>query len=209
MQQETSVSILRLFGYNVRMDFEKDAYSQETFSRLVITEATIELKVFDECEFIDCLLIGCKFEKCRFLSCKFEKCDLSNIIPMNSEFREVKFTNCKTIGIDWTRASKIKELDFTECLINYSNFRLLKLPKIVIKKCEVKEVDFIETDLKDSSFSGSNFENSVFFKTDLSGVDFTHATNYNIDVNNNTLKKTRFSLPEALSLLNNLDIIVE
>ncbi|MBN2075640.1 MAG: pentapeptide repeat-containing protein [Dehalococcoidales bacterium] len=191
------------------MDFEKDTYSQETFSKLVLAEETIESKVFDECEFTDCLFIGCKLEKCRLLNCKFDKCDLSNIIPMNSEFREVKFTNCKTIGIDWTRAGKIKELNFSECLINYSNFRLLKLPKTVIKKCEVKEVDFIETDLKDSNLASSDFENSVFFKTNLSGVNFSHATNYTIDVNNNTLKKTRFSLPEALSLLSNLDIIVE
>ncbi len=191
------------------MNFDKDAYSQETFSKLILTEETVESKVFDECEFVDCSFIGCRFEKCRLLNCGFEKCDLSNMIPMNSEFREVKFTNCKAIGIDWTRAGKIKELSFVECLVNYSNFRLLKLPKIVMKKCEVKEADFIETDLKDSVLAGSDFENSIFFKTDLSGVDFTHATNYTIDVNNNTLKKTRFSLPEALSLLSNLDIIVE
>ena len=191
------------------MDFDRDTYSQETFSKLALAEKTIESKVFDECEFTDCILIGCKFEKCRFLNCKFEKCDLSNIVPMNSEFREVKFSNCKAIGIDWTRAEKIKELNYSECLVNYSNFRLLKLPKTIIRKCEVKDVDFIETDLKDSNLADSDFENSIFFKTNLSGVDFTHATNYAIDVNNNTLKKTRFSLPEALSLLSNLDIIVE
>ena len=191
------------------MIFEKDTYSQETFTRLFLTEETIESKVFDECQFIDCLFMGCKFEKCRLLNCRFEKCDLSNVVPMNSEFREVKFTYCKAIGIDWTRAGKIKELNFSECLINYSNFRLLKLPKTVMKKCEVKDADFIETDLKGSNLTGSNFENSIFFKTDLSEVDFTRATNYTIDVNSNTLKKTRFSLPEALSLLSNLDIIVE
>jgi uncharacterized protein YjbI with pentapeptide repeats len=201
--------MLHLFGYNVGMNFEKDMYSQETFSKLVLVEETIESKLFDECEFTDCVFIGSKFEKCRLLNCKFEKCDLSNIIPMNSEFRDVKFINCKAIGIDWTRASKIKELNFSECLVNYSNFRLLKLPKTGIKKCEVKDVDFIETDLKDSNLADSNFENSIFFKTDLSGVDFTRATNYTIDINNNILKKTRFSLPEVLSLLNNLDIIVE
>lgn len=191
------------------MVFDKDTHSQETFSKLTLAEDTIESIVFDECEFIDCVFIGCKFEKCRLLNCKFEKCDLSNIVPMNSEFREVKFTNCKAIGIDWTRASKIKELNFSECLVNYSNFRLLKLPKTIMKKCEAKDTDFIETDLKGSNLTDSDFENSIFFKTNLSGVNFTRATNYTIDVNNNTLKKTRFSLPEALSLLSNLDIIVE
>ncbi|HEY95635.1 MAG TPA: pentapeptide repeat-containing protein [Dehalococcoidia bacterium] len=191
------------------MNFNKDIYSQESFTKLILAEETIESRVFDEYDFTDCVLIGCKLEKCRFLNCKFIKCDLSNVVPINSEFREVQFSNCKAIGIDWTRAGKIKELSFSECLVNYSNFRLLKLPKTEIIKCEVKDVDFIETDLKDSNLSGSDFENSIFFKTDLSGVNFSHSTNYTIDVNNNTLKKTRFSLPEALSLLSNLDIIIE
>ena len=116
--------MLNLFDYNDGMDFDKDTYLQETFSKLVLTEEAIESKVFDECGFTDCVFIGCKFEKCKFLTCKFEKCDLSNIIPMNSEFREVKLTDCKAIGIDWTRAGKIKELNFSKCMVNYSNFRL-------------------------------------------------------------------------------------
>ncbi len=195
--------------YNTGMDPQKDTYSQEIFSKQILAEVIIQSKIFDECEFTDCIFVATKFEKCRFLNCKFGKCDLSNLNPVNSEFREVEFTGCKAIGIDWTKAGKIKELSFTDCLVNYSNFRLLKLPKTVMKKCEAKEADFIETDLENSILTGTDFENSVFFKTNLSGADFTGATNYSIDVNNNTLKKTRFSLPEALSLLNNLDIIVE
>jgi fluoroquinolone resistance protein len=195
--------------YNDGMEFEKEAFSQEQFSKLTCIGEKIEEKVFDECVFTDCTFTGTRFEKCRFLFCKFDKCDLSNVVPMNNEFRETKFTNCKAIGIDWTRAGKIKELSFVECLVNYSNFRFLKMKKTVIRKCEAKDVDFIEADLTDSIFRSTNLEHSTFFKTNLTNVDFSKATNYTIDVNNNTLKKTRFSLPEALSLLSNLDIIVE
>ena len=103
----------------------------------------------------------------------------------------------------------IEDLEFTNCQINYSNFRLLKLPRIKIIDCEAKEVDFIATDLSGGIFKNTNFENSQFFKTNISGADFSCAKNYTIDVNNNILKKTRFSMPEALALLNGLDIILE
>ena len=40
----------------------------------------------------------------------------------------------------------------------------------------------------------------------LTEADFTGAKNYAIAPGMNTLKKTKFSLPEAMSLLYNLDI---
>ncbi len=139
----------------------------------------------------------------------FGKCDLSNISPMNSEFFDVKFTGCKAIGIDWTRALIFKDNSFTDCLVNYSNFRFRKMQGFVLKKCEAKEVDFIETELTGANFRHTDFENATFFKTNLTKADFTGAVNYGIDVTNNILKEARFSLPEALSLLNGMDIIIE
>jgi uncharacterized protein YjbI with pentapeptide repeats len=76
-------------------------------------------------------------------------------------------------------------------------------------KCQAKEIDFIETDLSSGDFKDTDFEKSVFFKTNLTDTDFRGAINYSIDVNTCNLKKARFSLPEALSLLYNLDIVVE
>ena len=75
--------------------------------------------------------------------------------------------------------------------------------------CEAKEVDFIETDLSKGDFHQTDFENSRFFKTNLSSANFKGSKNYSIDVKANILKKTRFSLPEVLLLLNSLDIIIE
>ena len=85
----------------------------------------------------------------------------------------------------------------------------MKPPRLKIINCEAKEVDFIETDLTGGVFTGTDFEGSRFFKTNLTNADFKGARNYMIDARNNTLKKTKFSLPEALSLLNGLDIIIE
>jgi fluoroquinolone resistance protein len=46
-------------------------------------------------------------------------------------------------------------------------------------------------------------------KTNLTGANFKGAKNYAINPQANTLKKTRFSYPEVMTLLNALDIIIE
>ncbi len=191
------------------MNFSEDAYYREKFSKLSFEKVTIKAKDFEECEFDSCIFVECKFEKCKFINCKFNECILSAITPVDSRFIDVTFTKSKAIGFDWTRAQKIQDLAFNNCQINYSNFKLLKLPKIKIVNCEAKEVDFIETDVTDGDFKNTDFEKSRFFKTNLTGADFKGAKNYFIDVKNNTLKKTRFSLPEALILLDSLDVIIE
>lgn len=191
------------------MTFKEASYYREKFAKISLSGATIREKIFEECEFANSSFIDCKFEKTKFLNCKFVDCILSAVSPLNCRFYEVKFTQCKVLGIDWTKAAQVSDLEFQSCQINYSNFRMLKLPKIKIVSCEAKEVDFIETDLSNADLSHTDFERSQFFKTNLTHADFQGAKNYLIDVKNNTLKKARFSLPEALALLNSLDIIIE
>jgi len=43
----------------------------------------------------------------------------------------------------------------------------------------------------------------------LSFTDFTTSRNYQISSEQNILKKTKFSLPEAVSLLANLDVVIK
>jgi fluoroquinolone resistance protein len=203
------VSGLSGLCYYIRMEFSENTNYKENFSRLSFEKDTISSKYFEECEFDDCTFVDCTFEKCKFINCKFNGCILSAITPFDSRFDDITFTKSRVIGFDWTKAQRIQGLVFDRCQINYSNFKLLKIPKIKMLNCEAKEVDFIETDLSNGDFKNTDFEKSRFFKADLSGADFKGAKNYFIDVKNNTLKKTRFSLPEALVLLDSLDIIID
>ncbi|AKG54000.1 McbG-like protein [Dehalogenimonas sp. WBC-2] len=191
------------------MSFPKKTYYRQIFTGLSISNETIEKREFEECEFHRCSFVDCKFEACKFLNCKLQECSISAIKPSNSRFLDVKFLTSKVIGFDWARVVVIEDLAFTDCQINYSNFRLLKLPGLKLINCEAKEVDFIETDLSNGTFTKTDFENSLFFRTNLSNADFRGAKNYSIDARNNTLKKTRFAMPEALALLDGLDIILE
>ena len=189
--------------------FEKDSYYRETFAGLALAEETVRGVTFEECRFENCSFITCKFEGCRFLTTTFDGCVLSAVVPMNSRFDEATFKNCKVMGIDWTRTTETRKLQFTGSQITYCNFRFLALPGLKMEKCEVKDADFIEAKLKGASFVKSDLEKTRFFKTDLTEADFRGAWNYSIDPGTNTLKKAKFSLPEAIGLLESLDIVIE
>lgn len=113
------------------------------------------------------------------------------------------------MGIDWTKAKNVRFLTFERCDITYSNFSFMKLPHLKLIECTAKEVDFNETDLSEGIFTKTDFTDTKFIKTNLTKADLRGAYNYGIDFNFNTLKKAKFSLPEAGSLLKSLNIIVE
>ena len=85
----------------------------------------------------------------------------------------------------------------------------MKVPNLVLKNSIAKEVDFMEADCSDANFEGTDFEKSKFHQTNLTKANFNNAFNYAIDFNNNTLKGAKFSMPEAVSLLRGLDIVLK
>jgi uncharacterized protein YjbI with pentapeptide repeats len=76
-------------------------------------------------------------------------------------------------------------------------------------ECQLKEADFTEANLSKADCSFSDFLGARFINTNLTRANFTNATNYSIHPHGNKLCKTKFSLPEVLSLLDVFDIIIE
>ena len=72
--------------------------------------------------------------------------------------------------------------------------------------CQISYCDFENNNLTYSNFEGTEFKNTFFKNSDLSFASFKNATNYNINPNINIIKKAKFSLPEALSLLDVYDV---
>lgn len=184
-------------------------YYKQTLSGIIISRGDIKNKEFEECIFTKIHLTDCRIEKCKFINCRFENSILSAIKPTDSVFTDIQWTDCKVIGFDWTLAKSIRFLTFTNCQINYSNFRFLVLPKIRLVNCIAKEADFTETDLSEGDFTGTDFEGSRFFRTNLTKANFKKSKNYTIDIRSNTVKKAQFSFPQAMALLDSLDISVE
>ena len=188
------------------MIFDKDYYHKGRFSKIHLENEKLSKIEFENCTFTNSTFISCIFQKCEFTDCVFKNCVISALIPTNSRFSNIKFEDSKVTGIDWTRATKIESLIFKNCQLDYSNFRMLKLPKISMTDCQIHDADFTDCDLTEANFSRSDLKNTRFFKTNLTKTNFNNAIGYDINTQHNIVKNAQFSLPEALNLLSSLDI---
>jgi fluoroquinolone resistance protein len=187
-------------------------YTSQEFKKIVLKTDIVPLKGFSACTFIKCTFTETAFQDCKFRDCIFKGCDLSLVSLKGCSFSNTHFEDSQVIGVNWTEttwaSSKVifKPVDFLSCVINHSTFMGLNLKKVMISKCLAREVSFEDTNLTQANCRFTDFMNSRFMHTNLSEADFTGAKNYAIAAGMNTLKKTKFSLPEAMSLLYNLDI---
>jgi uncharacterized protein YjbI with pentapeptide repeats len=126
----------------------------------------------------------------------------------------IKFEKTKLIGIDWTTADwpeiSIREpLAFDGCVLNHATFIGLDMKGVRFVRCTVRDVDFRETDLSDAEFTDTDLDQSLFQQTELKGADFRTGRNYEINPSLNNIEGAKFSFPEAMSLLYNLNIILD
>jgi fluoroquinolone resistance protein len=188
---------------------ERQQFSDETFSRLTVGGENIAGKIFEKCAFEKCRFLECVFTGCKFVDCTFANSMLSAVKFVDCSFLETSFADSKVIGTDWTKAANLRALAFSKCDVTLSNFSFLKLPSFSLTDCMAKEASFLEADCANANMEGTDFESCTFLKTNLTGANFKRAFNYSIDFNYNVLKKAKFSMPEAASLLQGLDIVIE
>ncbi len=189
-------------------------FDAQVFRNLDCLQADLSGKEFSACEFIRCNFREANFQGIRFRDCTLKKCDLSLAGLNGSVFSGVKFEDAQLVGINWTDAAwnqtrLHKPVEFVRCVLNHGTFTGLDLKKVRIEKCIAHDVDFSDANLSQALCRATDFANSRFVHTNLTEADFTGAQNYTIAAGLNTLKKTKFSLPEAMSLLYSLDIILE
>ena len=192
-------------------DAKQKEYLSSQFKDLDLSYEEISAINFESCIFTDCQFTEAVFDKCKFVDCRFVKCNLSVINPGYSKFLDVDFDQCKLVGVDWTKAAwssfvVSSRINFSKCILNDSSFFGLKLEEISIEECKAHDVDFREGDFSEANFTYTDFTNSLFNRTNLVGADFTEATNYNIDIYLNEIKRAKFSRFEAIRLLDSLEI---
>lgn len=191
--------------------FEQQDYANEHFSGLTMAGG-----LFNALEFYGCSFDGCDFSRtawhgCKFDQCEFNECDLSGITVQGTRLLGVVFIACKMIDVDWTLASwprvAISEpLNFQRCLLHDSTFMGLDMSGMVIGRCKAVDVNFSEADLTGADFSYSDLTSALFRNTTLAEANFIGAENYRIDIFKNDIRRAKFELPEAMSLLDSLDI---
>ncbi len=164
--------------------------------------------VFENCLFKGCDLKEINFAHGRIIECNFDSCDLSNINLRNARLRDSHFKNCKMLGLKWGDLDDLSNLSFQGCNLGYSNFSGLKLKKNKFIECLFEEVDFAQADFSECDFSSSDFLNARFDETNLTKTNFSRATRYLIDPNRNKIKGAKFSLPDAIGLLQGLGVVI-
>jgi uncharacterized protein YjbI with pentapeptide repeats len=186
-------------------------YHDQHFRDLDLVGQRLVGSGFYDCQFEACAFTESVLQGCRFVGCTFKECDLSLLRIGGSTFSATSFFDSRIIGVDWTQAdwsgiSLGQPIGFERCALSHSTFIGLSLPGIQLKECLAANVDFREANLSRSDFSDSDLQQSLFSNTNLTRADFRTARNYRIAPELNTLTGAQFALPEAMSLLYNLDI---
>lgn len=169
---------------------------------------------FVECQFVRCLFPEAIFRECRFVTCIFSECDLSLARLPGTTVSGAVFRACKIVGVNWAEAIWPEfrigpSIRFSNCRLDHSVFIGLPLREAHFRDCVATGVDYREADLSGAVFAGTDLSESLFMDTNLAGADFRTARNYHIVPGENRLAGARFALPEALSLLYNLEIELE
>jgi len=186
-------------------------YAEENFKDLHLTQLELAGSEFTGCTFTNCHLVEAVLRDCRFVGCRFVGCDLSLAQLPGTSFTTTRFEKTRLLGINWTlarwpAAGLGDPVGFWGCGLNHSTLLGLSLRGLQLIDCAALEVDFREADLEQADFSGSDLSGSLFLHTNLKAADLSRARNYQINPSENTLSGAKFSLPEAMALLYNLDI---
>lgn len=167
-------------------------------------------KEFFECEFHGCDHAEADWSGAVFENCRFHHGSLMTLKLDKTGFREVSFHDCKLTGLDFSRCDTFSlHLKFEDCLLQGCNFTGLNLKRGVFRRCRLTGCDFIDGKLAEADFGGSVFEDTLFDDCDLRGADFRSASGYRINLTRNRIAKAKFSLPEAVALLEPFDLILD
>jgi uncharacterized protein YjbI with pentapeptide repeats len=134
---------------------------------------------------------------------------MSNIIILSSTFSDAKFSICKLVGMNWSSCSNLRDLKFFDCKMDFSVFQDLNLQYLELNNCSLVDGDFSRSQLQNAKFINCNLKNSIFNNCDLEKADFRQSINYWLDPRACKLKNAKFSMPEAVALIEALGVKVD
>lgn len=183
---------------------ENHLYQNQTFQ-----SGELPFEEYDQCRFLNCVFLNVNLSGLHFNDCVFEDCDLSMATLKDTAFRDVKFKNCKLLGLRFDECNNFSlSFDFEGCMLQFSSFFRLKIPRTVFKDCKIEDVEFVETDLSNAAFYHCDLSRAVFENTILESADLQTAQNFSIDPDQNRIQKARFSTHNIAGLLHKYRIVI-
>lgn len=188
--------------------FDAANYENETFDGVELTH-DLEGIEFYNCVFKNSSFQSTRLVECSFDGCEFLRCNLSLMEIVHTAFLDALFTDCKMLGVNWSAVGGFLSASYTGCILNNNNFSDMNLTRFRFTGCSFHEASFHNTKLAHAVFDDCDLSQCRFSQSDLSHADFTTARNYFMNATTNKLHKARYSLPEAASLLANLEIVLK
>jgi fluoroquinolone resistance protein len=185
-------------------------FENQTFKKEILIARPLKNKIFSRCSFENCDLSQSDLTGSKFLECHFKACNLSLAKLNGCRLQDVVFDSCKFAGVNFSAVDgRFLTIQFMNCLIDQANFSNLNLKKTAFGHCTIRNTYFGDCDLSEADFSKADLSGSSFHHTNLSQANFTLAINYSINPLTNKLARARFAMPEAMALLQYLDIVIE
>ncbi len=189
---------------------EQVLIEEKTFAKQDLTANPLPKGDYEYCTFINCNLADADLAHIKLLDCVFIDYNLSMANITGTAFRDVRFKDCKMLGLHFDTCSKFGlSLGFENCNLNHCSFYQTKVKKTTFKNTQLREVDFTEADLTGSFFDGCDLSAAIFQKTILEKCDFRTSFNYVIDPENNKIKKAKFALTGIAGLLEKYGIEID
>jgi uncharacterized protein YjbI with pentapeptide repeats len=180
------------------------------FEKAGIEKLTVGWGVYEECQFRHCNFAHANLSNLMFRNCTFDACDMSLAKLGGTGLQEVRFANCKLLGITFSDCRKLLlQMEFERCLLKLSVFSGLDLKNTSFVDCDLQEADFTGANMSGAAFGNCDLKKALFFHTNLEKADFRTAYNYSISPENNRLRKARFSMHGIAGLLDAYDINIE
>jgi fluoroquinolone resistance protein len=187
-----------------------DIQEDRSFNNINYSEKETKNSEFENCSFVNCDFSDSILSSCFFIDCVFTNCNMTMVKLTNCQLKNITFKDSKLLGINFTQCKdSFSGLKFNGCVLDYCSFAGKKMMKTSFINSSIKNADFSECDLTGSAFINSDLMSSIFNRTILKEADFLTALNFNIDPENNNVKKAKFSFHGLSGLLNKYDIKIE
>jgi len=186
------------------------SYEEQTFEHVDYSSQEMYGIEYYKCTFVNCNFSHTALRSTDFIDCIFSGCNFSLATLDDAGLKNVHFTSCKLIGINFSVCKPLLfSVGFKDCHLDYSTFFKKNMKKTKFDGCSLKEVDFEEADLSMAIFNKCDMTNTHFIHTNLEKADFRTATNYTMDAEINKLKKAKFSYLGIAGLLAKYNIDIE
>jgi uncharacterized protein YjbI with pentapeptide repeats len=183
------------------------------FESIQFTE-DIRMQEYTDCRFAHCRFADIALTDVVFRNCEFEDCTFRNVDVSGLRMQNTVLLSSACVGMDWSEVRALGRLfplfrEIRNSTLKLNNFFKMKLPKLHIAESQLLDCAFMECTLTESTFHKVDFQNTTFQDCDLSKSDFREAKNYKLNTESNRVAKAKFSLPEVVGLLDNLNVIIE